>query len=156
MEKTCTKCKLTKPVSEFYVQRKGKKVEFIYKPKCKACEIQKSKNEYHSLSIEERQNTRKVRHDKLGFRGRKNYKLRHLFGISIDEYEEMVEKQNNLCFICSNPPQNGLSLGVDHNHNTGKIRKLLCVNCNTMIGHSKEDVTILERTIEYIKSHAED
>jgi len=57
-----------------------------------------------------------------------------LYGITPEQFSAMKERQNNLCFICGNPPQEGKSLGVDHNHTTGEIRVLLCVGCNWLAG----------------------
>ena len=48
-----------------------------------------------------------------------------------------------------------MKLCVDHNHATGKVRKLLCHDCNTMIGKAKEDIQILESAINYLKKHKE-
>lgn len=92
---------------------------------------------------------------KLEYRARA---VKHKFGIPIDEYNRMVAEQNNLCAVCGNPEtstRNGVikSLAVDHNHKTGKVRKLLCESCNTVIGKVDENVETLTRMIEYLNTH---
>lgn len=78
------------------------------------------------------------------------------FGISHAEYAELHKKQNGLCAICFKPEtatRNGKvkSLAVDHCHDTGKIRGLLCSDCNTGIGKLKESEKILISAIQYLK-----
>ena len=77
------------------------------------------------------------------------------FGISHAEYAEFHQKQNGVCAICFKPEtaiRNGKvkSLAVDHCHKTGKIRGLLCSDCNTGIGKLKEDRNILSAAIRYL------
>lgn len=67
------------------------------------------------------------------------------YGISLVEYELMHEAQNGLCAICKEPEKGNRTLAVDHDHETGMVRSLLCFQCNTSIGKFGEDIpTILE------------
>lgn len=70
--------------------------------------------------------------ENLGYR--RNWWYQKQYGITLGTFEEMVKAQNGLCAICGNPPSNGRTLHVDHNHMTGKLRKLLCFRCNGMLG----------------------
>lgn len=92
-----------------------------------------------------------------GFAIAKNARLKAIYGITLLDYNEMFEKQNGLCFICGNPEISGISrdnnLLVDHNHATGKVRKLLCNNCNRGLGAFRDNIAIMERAIQYIKDH---
>lgn len=72
------------------------------------------------------------------------------YGLSIDDYEKLILEQNGVCAICSRLP-NGRNLSVDHNHVTGKIRGLLCLPCNTMLGMANDSIDILIKAIEYLK-----
>lgn len=81
---------------------------------------------------------------------------RHLkvrYGISADEHEAMQASQNYVCAICDQPEtrRQGTRLSVDHCHATGMVRGLLCDRCNTVLGRVKDDVTILERAISYLR-----
>jgi recombination endonuclease VII len=68
------------------------------------------------------------------------------YGLSVDQYNEMVITQKSICKICG-------SLGplyVDHNHITNVVRGLLCRHCNWMLGHGKDDPDILLRAAKYL------
>lgn len=94
-----------------------------------------------------------------GFEISKNSRLKRAYGITLNEYRDMFSKQNGLCFICGNPEERGLrrddslNLAVDHNHTTGKVRKLLCNNCNRGLGAFRDNIAVMERAIQYIKDH---
>jgi hypothetical protein len=91
--------------------------------------------------------------------GPRALKLRHRFGITIEEYETKWEEQNGVCAICGNPEtelhQNGqvLRLAVDHNHTTKQNRDLLCRSCNLMIANAKESISTLSSAIKYLEKH---
>lgn len=79
--------------------------------------------------------------------------LKRKFGITLEDYQQMFDKQSGLCAICGRPNSINKLLAVDHNHKTGKIRALLCHGCNLAIGHAREDEGILIKMIEYLKQH---
>ena len=79
------------------------------------------------------------------------------FGISVDDYESMLENQRGLCAACGRPEtsmRNGKvkRLAVDHNHTTGEVRGLLCCKCNTVIGFTEENISILQGIENYLVS----
>ena len=65
-------------------------------------------------------------------------KLKCYFGITVEEYDRMLAAQNGVCAICSGINADGKRLAVDHNHETGKLRGLLCHRCNIAIGLLKD------------------
>ena len=69
------------------------------------------------------------------------------YGISVKEYEAMMESQDGCCAICGERRR----LGVDHNHKTKAVRSLLCSPCNTAIGLFKEDTRRMRAAIEYLE-----
>ena len=71
------------------------------------------------------------------------------YGITIEEYDNMFAAQNGICAICGKP-QNGKRLFVDHNHETDKVRGLLCQNCNIALGHMGDDAQLLIKAIDYL------
>jgi hypothetical protein len=77
--------------------------------------------------------------------------LRYLYGITQEDYNNLLSSQNSKCAICGNER----SLVVDHDHNTGKIRGLLCAQCNFMIGLASDDNAILTRAVEYLTKNYE-
>lgn len=85
--------------------------------------------------------------------------LRDNFGISLDEYNQMLSAQNGVCAICKQPETHKRNdkvkaLAVDHDHGTGKIRGLLCADCNTGIGKLKDSVNVLQSAIDYLRKHS--
>lgn len=86
----------------------------------------------------------------------KDLALQREFGITLEEYHNIMEKQNHRCAICGEPPEVDQRLfSVDHDHETGKVRGLLCRGCNVGIGNLKDDPEILMKAILYIKSFKE-
>jgi len=77
---------------------------------------------------------------------------RRNFGLTLAQFEEMQIAQNGQCAICQKPPK-GRDLDVDHDHNTGAIRGLLCRNCNLMLGKINDRVEVLEKAIQYLRKH---
>jgi len=81
----------------------------------------------------------------------KNTKLKHAYGITLDEYNKMFADQSGCCAICSiHQSEVKVSLVVDHCHTTGAIRGLLCSPCNLAIGTFKDNITTLQNAIKYL------
>jgi len=83
--------------------------------------------------------------------------LKKRFGISLETFNAMKEKQQHCCAICGQPEtaidhrtKKLRDLAVDHNHNTGEIRGLLCTRCNTAIGLLQDDIDLLAKAISYL------
>ena len=78
------------------------------------------------------------------------------YGITLDQYQMMLESQKDVCAICKNPETifQG-NLAVDHCHATGKVRGLLCSKCNTTLGKVKDSVEILQAAIDYLNFHSQ-
>lgn len=92
--------------------------------------------------------------------GRKLW-LKKKFGITLEQYEEMFNRQKGLCGACDKPEtqinkKSGLvrMLAVDHNHQTGKIRQLLCNKCNVGLGVVDDSIEWLEKLIIYLRRHS--
>lgn len=85
----------------------------------------------------------------------KHARLMSAFGMSLDQFNAMMESQGNSCAICgysdmSNPK---VFPHVDHCHSTGKVRGILCSNCNMALGKFKDDTSRLYSAISYLASH---
>ena len=79
-------------------------------------------------------------------------------GLDRETYYKMIENQKNLCAICGEPETRMFKgkltrLCLDHNHETGKVRELLCHGCNTGIGKFKDSIDLLNAAILYLKKH---
>ena len=90
-----------------------------------------------------------------------NAQYKKKYGITLNEYEQMFQQQLGLCAICHKPETklsikgNQSLLAVDHCHTTGKIRGLLCRNCNLLLGHAKDSEDILLNAVAYLRKQHE-
>lgn len=81
----------------------------------------------------------------------RDLKLRERFGISVDDYDEMLLKQHGVCAICGGYCASGRRLAVDHCHETGRVRGLLCARCNIGLGFfDKDGGDLLLSAVEYL------
>lgn len=82
----------------------------------------------------------------------KNNLLRKMFGITLEDYNEMYKAQNGRCAICDkHSDDDSQALSVDHCHTTGKVRGLLCNNCNRALGLFNDSPEILSKAIAFLK-----
>ena len=88
---------------------------------------------------------------------RKDTHLKSKFGITLEQYNQMLKTQNNLCAICRQPETARhikgklRDLAVDHDHNTKIVRKLLCFSCNSALGIIKENFDVAINLAKYIQ-----
>jgi hypothetical protein len=102
---------------------------------------------YKESLIQKKKEYRELNKEKLKIHNRR-WHLKYLYGITLEAYDEMLEKQKNSCAICreiTNEP-----LYIDHCHNSGKIRGLLCNKCNLGVGHFKDNPELMIRASQYI------
>ncbi len=82
----------------------------------------------------------------------KNQLLKSKFGITLEQYNSLIEKQEGRCAVCGiDGCPTGRALAVDHCHETKEIRGLLCARCNTMLGLSKDNIKTLKNAIVYLE-----
>lgn len=155
--KKCNVCKEIKSLDYFYIQRINKKTGTItYQYFCKQCNAKKSSDHYkktfHGNDAEKwkekRKNRRQTKQSKDWY---VRYRLQTRFGLTVEEFNEKKKEQNNKCYLC-NRKNSKKELCIDHNHNTGKIRKLLCHRCNTTLGLVDENITLLKNMIIYLET----
>ena len=149
--KRCSKCGETKQVSEFW---RNIRIKDGYEGQCKACH----KEYCHRPDVAER--NRKYNRDRskrlyTKEKGR-NRNLKKNHNITLDEFHEKLKAQSGKCEICQKPfrSYSGRGIHVDHNHATGKIRGILCYNCNLMIGFAADSKSTLENAVSYIDRYA--
>ena len=83
---------------------------------------------------------------------RRDYMLRYTYGITQEQYEELLAKQGGGCAICGKTPEEeGRNLAVDHDHKTGEIFGILCTHCNKfLVGHLREPLAFA-RAADYLR-----
>jgi hypothetical protein len=118
---------------------------------CISCNESKDVSNFHYYSKEKRYHSFCNDCKKEKFRSYQKNKGRFLrYGMTKDDYEKMYADQKGNCFLCG---EHYSILCIDHSHKTGKVRKLLCKECNTAIGLLKENISTLENIINYIKNY---
>jgi hypothetical protein len=81
-------------------------------------------------------------------------RLKAIYGISVAEYDQMLTDQGGRCALCRTDTPRGMgTFHVDHCHDTGAVRALLCSTCNTGIGHLQHNPDLLIKAAEYIQHH---
>jgi len=151
--RVCTKCKEEKPL-EMYPKSKMHKDG--RRRHCRVCVNAANKERYKNPEIRERMKQSTVSwHRKNPDAWKQAYLLR-TYNITLSEYEELLAKQGGVCALCrtSETISRG-TLAVDHCHETGKIRGLLCFKCNTGIGALGDSVEGLERALSYLRKTCE-
>ena len=94
-----------------------------------------------------------INKERKAFTDRRRF-LFNTYGITNEQYEDMLTDQYGVCAICETTPGHKL-LCVDHSHVTGKVRALLCNNCNAGIAMFSDSIAALQCAIEYLKQHSE-
>ena len=146
--KKCSCCGFVKTADEFY--KNGKHLNSA----CKTCQkerykkwVENNRERYDAIQKKWRDaNKEKVsakRRESDYFRVRR---LTYQYGITIDDFNNMKEKQGSVCATCGKERK----LVVDHDHESGSVRGLLCQQCNTALGLIRDNKGVLQRMIEYL------
>lgn len=128
--KTCNKCELTKPVEDF---ARHSVARYKRHPDCKDCRNKHLRSRYHA--------------DEGNFRSNTLARTRkYRFGLSQADYEAFKSEMGNACQICAVTDD----LCIDHDHETGELRGLLCKRCNSGIGFFADKPDLLNAAISYL------
>jgi hypothetical protein len=151
-KKICSSCKIVKPISEFY---KDTNMVAGYKSMCKSCyyTITSSWRKSHKEVIYAADKKRRINNpEKTKIEDRKK-NLKRNFNITSEDYNNLLEKQNNKCAICESEysgRKDYSNFCVDHDHITNRIRGLLCGPCNMLLGNANDSLEILKSAIGYL------
>lgn len=170
--KSCYNCKVERDDAEF-LTKYGRQRKLCIKCARTASEISKRYQDKHDVVAKVRQwrienpdklmELRKTEcaHEKL--RRKENpdrYKLRdqktdlkRKYGLTVEQYDDMVKSQNGVCAICKQPPGKK-RLAVDHCHKTGKNRELLCSPCNTALHKMEQEIEWADAARNYLLKHS--
>lgn len=171
--KVCSRCQSTKPLNEFYVRKSGARAGEVLSA-CAECYkkanllkdrelvrkwCRESKSRWRKKNPEEAKKRLREFYAKDPKRYRKqcrewarNKALKKL-GLTRSDFEYMMNSQQEKCAICLKKFQKHRGACVDHCHSSGKVRELLCHNCNLGLGHFKDSVASLRQAIQYLQKH---
>ena len=142
-EKTCTKCRKTKPLEDFYKHSRGSHGR---ESQCKECRrgAMRARSKEYEATPERKARKREINRETT---------LRR-FDLTPEAYNVMVAQQNGRCAICgTDQPGGGRykdKFHVDHDHATGKVRGLLCQTCNVGLGKLGDDPARIRAAIAYL------
>src|SRR2546423_9654877 len=128
--KHCHGCGLIKPLDAFCNNRRSGDGKAFY---CKTCHNARSRETLERL-----------------YGGSRHYHLMRRYGIGDADVAAMIDAQDGKCLICVDALTKA---HVDHDHVTGKVRGVLCFNCNAGLGKFGDNVEIVERALAYLKGH---
>jgi hypothetical protein len=86
-------------------------------------------------------------------RKQKHSRLKKLYNLTSDQWWDMFEQQGSSCKICKAKETAGHNWHTDHCHETNKVRGILCYHCNLLLGMAKDNISVLEQAIDYLKTH---
>jgi hypothetical protein len=165
--KKCAKCGVEQPLTNYHAHPKLK-----YHPRCKPCRAEAQREYYvanpekfkaykaraRNETVEERDARIQRRKDEAPSKRKLagwKWHIRKTLGVTAEQYEQMYETQSGKCAICGTTDPGGkrTRFSIDHCHDTGAIRGLLCVSCNSGLGYFKDDISRLEGAVAYLKGH---
>lgn len=150
MRKRCPRCSKKKDGSKFY---KNPKTPTGLASWCKACHLAADKERRERPEVKKREVQRRKQHRKdhpevYRLRSKKEKLAKH--GLTIEDYERLLAEQRGGCALCGSTDR----LCVDHDHETGRVRGILCFKCNTAIGMLGDSAAGLRRAFEYLDAMA--
>lgn len=135
--------------SQFREPRHGTSSEYRYGCRCDDCrEAKRGEN-----AIMNPRRTQEVRSERSLKRPKsyREYSLKAKYGLTLDDYEAMCIAQDGKCAICFDDTQG--KLVVDHCHESGRVRELLCHRCNVGLGFGRDSPDLLRRMADYVERH---
>lgn len=160
--KTCKICGETKALDEFY---RAAGMRDGYRNDCKACNLaakaarntldpQPNRDRVKRWQAEnpERYLAKQREYAESGKKkiaDRKSY-LKRRYGMTLDDYDEMLATQGGVCAICGKARPEERTLHIDHDHVSGEIRGLLCFRCNNALGDFEEQYELFQRAADYL------
>lgn len=163
--KVCKTCGLTKALDDFYRapgMRDGRRNE------CKTCNLAAKRERYladpqaaiarvkrwqQENPERYRENQRRIRSSPAGKERQRAGHLRRKYGITVEQYDELLASQGGRCAICRREPRPDISLHLDHDHQSGQLRGILCFRCNNALGDFDDDSTLLRAALGYLGQH---
>jgi hypothetical protein len=159
-EKKCAHCRKTKPASDFKPSRKTKDGLSCC---CRVCIPKHRRNtrKWKRAHVERsRDSARRTYHRHPEYKETHALRewhrcLKAKYGIDANEYQRMLFFQGGTCAICgtTKPGKHYKRMPVDHCHKTGKVRGLLCADCNAMLGIAHESPEVLRKAARYLEEN---
>lgn len=136
-EKFCSKCNTLKPIGDFYKNKSRRDGKAVF---CKTC--------WEKEYVGKRAEVKKVQ-------------LQHKYGVTWENYLEVLDYQEYKCAICKRDinaagtrDTKSDTAHIDHDHETGKLRGILCTQCNSGLGSFRDSIASLQNAIKYLETYS--
>lgn len=144
--KLCPDCEQTKPLNEFYPNKRTTHGYNVYCIECSYKRHDKWRRANKDQAAENGRRWRKNNPERF-----KDHMMKRHHGLPLGSYQKMLAEQNGCCAICGTDTPNGQGrFHLDHCHDTGKIRGLLCHSCNLAIGYFRDNIATIQSAIKYL------
>lgn len=163
--KRCSRCAATKPLDQYRMLKSGRLTShctscakaYLAAWRIKNADVleERRRQKWADATPEDRDQKRerdRRYYPKYAVKQRSDYLVK-TYGITLAEYTAMSVAQGGLCAICRSPCPTGRQLAVDHDHETGSVRGLLCANCNRGLGLFQDRANTLTAAAEYLVAH---
>ncbi len=145
MLKRCSHCKEEKDLKDFGVDNRNKTG---YLSECKECRNKRLRESRDEKTLRKRKEIQDKYRRSSKF---SDTSLKRIYGISLKEWQKMFDEQDGCCASCGEHQADlSRTLCVDHDHDTGKVRGLVCRQCNLALGLLKDDPEVVAKLLEYI------
>ena len=146
----CHACHRIRDLEAFYKDAKGKGG---YAYRCKVCARSIARSDYENNTAARKETNRRYRERPEVRRKFRDSRLNKKYGVGLTEYSLMLAGQGGGCAICRTKDNGtrGRELPVDHDHETGKVRGILCDTCNRVLGLFGDDPVVIRRAIAYLE-----
>ena len=163
--KKCKKCGAEKPLDDFY---RAAGMRDGHRNECKVCDLAAKHERYMADPAKamarvkrwQQANPDRVSATQRARRARPEIKradrarhLRNKYGVTIEQYDDLLASQGGGCAICGREPRPDISLHLDHDHESGQLRGILCFRCNNALGDFDDDMSLLRAAVRYIESY---
>ena len=151
--KFCYRCKTEKSLDEFFPTKGRRDGVSVY---CRPCHLEYQREYYTNPEAHKRHKMRLEESKERRAASAVKYRLKKNYGLTPEQYAALLTKHNGGCWICGKTSERNLH--VDHDHSCcdgekscGKcIRGLLCYNCNSLLGHARDNIDTLQSAIMYL------
>lgn len=144
--KTCRRCEGTHSIKDFSVDRSKKDGRSIY---CFNCVRKINKTRRSKPEVKAKR--QKTRRDQIANRA---WRLKTRYGMTLQQFDSLFEAQGKCCAICKSDKSDSKNFVVDHSHQTGKIRGILCSYCNRALGMFRDSPELLSKAIKYLREES--
>jgi hypothetical protein len=162
LELTCYRCRVTKVESLFHRCKKNKTGRHTICIECSKMEKAAYYRSEKAVRLRKERQPEIVawraqyNNNPINKEKRRDAHYKHKYGVTLEEFRSILERQHHRCVVCGESPSKSTQKkfwNLDHDHDTDKVRGVLCTPCNLTLGVAKESIPRLQRCLAYLRFH---